>query len=132
MSTIKNYVAAAVVVGLLVPATFAIVQSWRLAGSALVTRKIHNRYMTVNKNGKDVRRIRLRALNVAIKVWDMTIYFENGETQKVKNLKIIGKNRDSAEIDLNGGKRKIKRIIVRANAVSFTKKRAVLWLYAHR
>ena len=103
-------------------------QKWKLISSTTATRRIRYHTAIIPKKHDNIRHIKLRALNAAVKVWDMTIHYRNGETQSVSLPSMILRNRDTASIRLDerGG---IRRITFNLNAVTFSKKTAVIWIY---
>ena len=104
---------------------------WKLIGSVVATTKIKSTTFFVPSKYRNVRRLRVKALNSTIKIWSMRIHFQNGQTQKLTNLDMIPQNVNSDVIELeqdNG----IKSIFFSINAVSFSKKTAVLWIYGQQ
>ena len=109
-------------------ATEAYGQKWKLISSTTATRKIRYHLAVIPKKHDGIRRIKLRALNAPIKVWDMTVHYRNGETQSVSLPSIIrmGGETPPIQLDERGG---IRNITFNINAVTFSKKTAVIWIY---
>lgn len=106
-------------------------RDWKLIGSVVATTKIKSRTFLASSKNRDARRLRLKALNATIKIWTMRIHFQNGETQVVSNMDMIPPNVDSHVIELEHDSG-IKHIFFSLNAVSFSKKTAVLWIYGQQ
>lgn len=104
-------------------------QKWKLASSTFATRQIRLHTAVLPKKFDGVRRIKLQALNAAVKVWDMTIHYKNGERQSVALPAMIYQGSETPVINLDeeGG---IKMITFSLNAVTFSKKTANIWIWA--
>ena len=72
--------------------------------------------------------VKLEAVNAAVKLWDITINFKNGRTQKVELRGTIYDNSESPFIDLEeeGG---IKTITFSMNARRLSYKTPVIWIW---
>ena len=103
-------------------------QKWKLISATTATRRAKRHTAVILKKHDDIRSIKLKALNAAVKVWDMTIHYRNGESQAVSLPAIIYRNAEtpSIRLDERGG---IRSISFYMNAVTFSKKTAVIWIY---
>lgn len=106
-------------------------QDWKLIGSVVATTQIKLRTYVPPSKYRNVQRLRVKALNATIKIWSMRIRFRDGQTQVIKNVDMIPPNVDSDVIELENGA-EIRSILFSLNAVSFTKKTAVLWIYGQQ
>ena len=77
----------------------------------------------------DIGRFKLEALNVSVRLWDVTVYFRNGQTQTVDLPdEPTYENSESPFIDLKeiGGVSSITFIL---SAVRLNKKAPVMWIW---
>ena len=101
-------------------------QKGKLITATYTERQLHK--ATMPRGHEEIGRIKLQALHASVKLWDMTIHYENGRKQIVQLPDIIYQNTVSQIIDLKetGG---IKSISFTLNAVTFSDKAPVLWIW---
>ena len=90
----------------------------------------HGVIVTGNSND-DFRKLKLRVTDGPLKMYDMKVYFDNGDVQDISIRFHIPQGGESRVIDLDGGLRHIKRIEFWYETKGFRKGRArvAVWGY---
>lgn len=72
----------------------------------------------------DVRQIKLKVTDGPLKMYDMKIYFDNGDVQDVSLRSRFAQGSESRVIDLDGGLRHLKKIEFKYETKGFARGRA--------
>ncbi len=104
---------------------------WRfIADKTVAFGADHDVIVTGNTND-DFRKLKLRVTDGPLKMYDMKVYFDNGDVQDVSIRIRIPQGGESRVIDLDGGLRHIKRIEFWYETKGFRKgrSRVAVWGY---
>lgn len=84
--------------------------SWRKIGETSVNFELEHEEMMIDTNYKYTA-LKFRVLETAIDLQSMEIYYVNGDKQAVVLIETIQSPIESRVIELNGGERKIKKVV---------------------
>ena len=118
------------VVGVLAAPAFA--ADWRKLGTREVTDRIDHDRIVVGADEGRFTKLQLRASRSPVRVRRVVIVFGDGHKQIIKRNFVIRKGDKSPVLDLDGGKRIIKRVEFTYDEASLKKKRARVTLWGRR
>ena len=101
-------------------------QRGKAISATYTERQLHK--ITIPQNHNSIGRIKLQAMHASVKIWDMTIHYKGGRKQIVQLPGIIYQNSESSFIDLNEDTG-IESVTFTLNAVTFSEKAPVLWIW---
>ncbi|MDZ4708933.1 MAG: hypothetical protein SH818_11090 [Saprospiraceae bacterium] len=103
--------------------------SWKLLGEQNVNLLIDKDVIELGNNQDEFRQIRLIAPDGPVNVQDMKIHFDNGSVQDVPLNAILKSGQQSRVIRLDGGLRRVDKIIFWYNTVGLFsgKSRIAVW-----
>jgi hypothetical protein len=104
---------------------------WRFIADKMVAFGVDHDVIVTGNTNDDFRKLKLRVTDGPLKMYDMKIYFDNGDVQDVSIRFHIPQGGESRVIDLDGGLRHIKRIEFWYETKGFRKGRArvAVWGY---
>ena len=83
---------------------------WRFIADKTVAFGVDHDVIVTGNTNDDFRKLKLRVTDGPLKMYDMKVYFDNGDVQDVSIRAQIRQGGESRVIDLDGGLRHIKRI----------------------
>ncbi len=83
---------------------------WRLLGDKNVNFSVDRDVLHFSNWGDDVRQLKLKVTDGPLKMYSMTIHFDNGSTQSVELRNHFAQGSWSRVIDLDGGLRHLTKI----------------------
>jgi len=83
---------------------------WKFIGDKIVNYGLDRDVIRFGDMNDDFRQIRFHVTNAPLRIFDMKIYFDNGDVQDVALRSVIPQGGDSRIIDLVGGLRHLKKI----------------------
>jgi hypothetical protein len=83
---------------------------WRFIADKWVNYGVDHDVIHLGDFKDDFRQIRLRVTDAPLRMYDMKIYFDNGEVQDVSLKSLFRQGDESRVIDLNGGMRHLRKI----------------------
>jgi hypothetical protein len=83
---------------------------WRFIADKWVNYGVDRDVINLGDFKDDFRQIRLRVTDAPLRMYDMKIYFDNGEVQDVALKSLFRQGDESRIIDLNGGLRHLRKI----------------------
>lgn len=104
---------------------------WRFIADKMVAFGVDHDVIVTGNTNDDFRKLKLRVTDGPLKMYDMKVYFDNGDVQDVSIRFRIPQGGESRVIDLDGGLRHIKRIEFWYETKGFRKGRArvAVWGY---
>lgn len=102
---------------------------WDILGSRVVNFRAERDTINVSKN-ETYRKIKLQVKGNGIRFYDLKIHFENGGVQDVPLRAHINKGGETRAIDLEGGKRRLEKIVFRYETRGRANRRATVILKA--
>jgi hypothetical protein len=104
---------------------------WRFIADKIVAFGVDHDVIVTGNTNDDFRKLKLRVTDGPLKMYDMKVYFDNGDVQDVSIRYRIPQGGESRVIDLNGGLRHIKRIEFWYETKGFRKgrSRVAVWGY---
>jgi hypothetical protein len=104
---------------------------WRFIADKTVAFGVDHDVIVTGNTNDDFRKLKLRVTDGPLKMYDMKVYFDNGDVQDVSIRFRIPQGGESRVIDLDGGLRHIKRIEFWYETKGFRKGRArvAVWGY---
>lgn len=104
---------------------------WRFIADKTVAFGVDHDVIVTGNTNDDFRKLKLRVTDGPLKMYDMKVYFDNGDVQDVSIRFHIPQGGESRVIDLDGGLRHIKRIEFWYETKGFRKGRArvAVWGY---
>ncbi len=118
------------VVGVL--AAPALAEDWKKLGTREVTDRIDHDHIVVGADEGRFTKLQLRASRSPVRLRRVVIVFGDGNKQTIERNFVIRKGDKSPVLDLDGGKRIIKRVTFTYDEASFKKKRAKVTLWGRR
>jgi hypothetical protein len=97
---------------------------WRFIADKMVAFGVDHDVIVTGNTNDDFRKLKIRVTDGPLKMYDMKIYFDNGDVQDVSIRFRIPQGGESRVIDLDGGLRHIKRIEFWYETKGFRKGRA--------
>jgi hypothetical protein len=85
-------------------------RAWRFIADKWVNYGVDRDVINLGDFKDDFRQIRLRITDAPLRMYDMKIYFDNGEVQDVALKSMFRQGDESRIIDLNGGMRHLRKI----------------------
>jgi hypothetical protein len=101
---------------LIITATTGLAADWVKLGNRHVTDRTDRDTLNVGVKRGRFEAVRLGAKGRAIQFHDVKIHFENGDVQDVQLRNVVRAGEWTRAIDLNGGKRRIDKIVMRYDA----------------
>ena len=98
--------------------------SWKFIADKKVSFGVDHDVIHTGNINDDFRQLKLRVTDGPLKIYDMKVYFDNGEMQDVSIRFQIRKGGESRVIDLNGGLRHLSKIEFWYETKGFVKGRA--------
>ena len=98
--------------------------AWKFIGDKKVSWGVDHDVIHTGNINDDFRQLKLRVTDGPLKIYDMKVYFDNGEVQDVSIRFQIHQGGESRVIDLNRGLRQISRIEFWYETKGFKKGRA--------
>ncbi len=99
----------------------------------LGTRKVNNTYdrdeIVITRAEGSFNSLKFRVENRAITLYDMKVHYGNGTVEDIKARVHIPAGGESRVIDLRGGNRVIKKVVLRYETSRVRGRRATLYLY---
>lgn len=83
---------------------------WRFMADKWVNYGLDHDAIVFGNVKDDFRQIKIRVTDAPLKVYDMKIYYDNGEVQDVSLKLLFRQGEESRVIDLNGGLRHLRKI----------------------
>ncbi|MER3497522.1 MAG: hypothetical protein C4308_02210 [Chitinophagaceae bacterium] len=83
---------------------------WKFIADKWVSFSVEHDVILFGDLRDDFRQLQLRITDGPLKMYDMKIYFDNGEVQDVQLRKHFSQGSSSRVIDLNGGLRHLSKI----------------------
>ena len=104
---------------------------WRFIGDKTVAFGADHDVIVTGNSNDDFRKLKLRVTDGPLKMYDMKVYFDNGDVQDISIRLLIRQGGESRVIDLDGGLRHIKRIEFWYETKGFRKgrSRVAVWGY---
>jgi hypothetical protein len=104
---------------------------WRFIADKIVAFGVDHDVIVTGNTNDDFRKLKLRVTDGPLKMYDMKVYFDNGDVQDISIRFRIPQGGESRVIDLDGGLRHIKRIEFWYETKGFRKGRArvAVWGY---
>lgn len=104
---------------------------WRFIADKTVAFGVDHDVIVTGNTNDDFRKLKLRVTDGPLKMYDMKVYFDNGDVQDISIRFHIPQGGESRVIDLDGGLRHIKRIEFWYETKGFRKGRArvAVWGY---
>jgi hypothetical protein len=104
---------------------------WRFIADKIVAFGVDHDVIVTGNTNDDFRKLKLRVTDGPLKMYDMKVYFDNGDVQDVSIRYRIPQGGESRVIDLDGGLRHIKRIEFWYETKGFRKgrSRVAVWGY---
>ncbi len=93
-----------------VPANNNNSDTWKFIGDKWVGWGVDHDVIHTGNANDDFRQIRLHVTDGPLKVYDMKVYFDNGDVQDISIRNTIRKGGYSRIIDLNGGLRHLTKV----------------------
>lgn len=97
---------------------------WRFIADKTVAFGVDHDVIVTGNTNDDFRKLKIRVTDGPLKMYDMKVYFDNGDVQDVSIRALIRQGGESRVIDLDGGLRHIKRIEFWYETKGFRKGRA--------
>lgn len=101
---------------LLISANAAQAQGWERLGSRVVADNVETDSVSGAGEGR-FRQIRLCVKHRAVNFRDLDVVFGNGGGQDVRVRRRIGAGQCTRAIDLKGGKRRVRRVVMRYQTI---------------
>jgi hypothetical protein len=120
----KKITAFFVFVFMFASATLHAQNGWRFIADKIVAFGVDHDVIVTGNTNDDFRKLKLRVTDGPLKMYDMKVYFDNGDVQDVSIRFHIPQGGESRVIDLDGGLRHIKRIEFWYETKGFRKGRA--------
>jgi hypothetical protein len=105
---------------------------WRFIADKIVAFGVDHDVIVTGNTNDDFRKLKLRVTDGPLKMYDMKVYFDNGDVQDVSIRFRIPQGGESRVIDLDGGLRHIKRIEFWYETKGFKKGRARVAVWGYR
>ncbi|MBK7307015.1 MAG: hypothetical protein IPI88_08200 [Chitinophagaceae bacterium] len=104
---------------------------WRFIADKMVAFGVDHDVIITGNTNDDFRKLKLRVTDGPLKMYDMKVYFDNGDVQDVSIRAQIRQGGESRVIDLDGGLRHIRRIEFWYETKGFRKgrSRVAVWGY---
>ncbi|MCP3999120.1 MAG: hypothetical protein GY722_29255 [bacterium] len=118
------------VVGVLAAPAFA--GDWKKLGTRGVTDRIDHDQIVVGADEGRFTKLQLRASRSPVRLRRVVIVFGDEHKQTIERNFVIRKGGKSPVLDLDGGKRIIRRVVFTYDEASFKKKRAKVTLWGRR
>jgi hypothetical protein len=83
---------------------------WRFIADKWVNYGVDRDVINLGDFKDDFRQIKLKVTDAPLRMYDMKIYFDNGEVQDVSLKSLFRQGDESRIIDLNGGMRHLRKI----------------------
>lgn len=90
--------------------TNAIQQEWKFVADKKVSWGLDHDVIYTGNNNDDFRQLKLKVTDGPLKIYDMKVYFDNGEVQDVSIRFRFPQGGESRVIDLNGALRHLSKI----------------------
>ncbi len=100
-------------------------------GERIVTNKIEKDIFNVTGNDW-YRKIQFETRHAGVEIFDVRVHYEGGGMQEVEVKSFIEPGGWSREIDLNGGERRIEKVVFTYKASPKGRRKATLRLYGIR
>lgn len=113
--------------GLIAQEAFA--QDWKVLGFRAATKYAANGSVSVKSSTPVIRRIKFKSTIATVRVSNVRVDFRDGTSKRIRFDKLIGAGMESDSIDLDVGKRRIKRISFTSVALSFKGRNALVFVY---
>jgi len=104
-------------------------RNWDFIGERVVSDRPETDIIRVGRNEGSFRAIRFVVLKESVNIRDIRIEFENGRSQNIDVRRRFRRGSESRVIDLQGGQRRIERIIFRYEADSRGRRQALIRVY---
>jgi Protein of unknown function (DUF2541) len=104
---------------------------WRFIADKTVAFGVDHDVIVTGNSNDDFRKLKLRVTDGPLKMYDMKVYFDNGDVQDISIRLRIPQGGETRVIDLDGGLRHIKRIEFWYETKGFRKgrSRVAVWGY---
>lgn len=83
---------------------------WRFIADKTVAFGVDHDVIITGNTNDDFRKLKIRVTDGPLKMYDMKVYFDNGDVQDISIRAQIRQGGESRVIDLDGGLRHVKRI----------------------
>lgn len=120
----KKIAALFVFIFLCISATVQAQDGWRFIADKMVAFGVDHDVIVTGNTNDDFRKLKIRVTDGPLKMYDMKVYFDNGDVQDISIRFRIPQGGESRVIDLDGGLRHIKRIEFWYETKGFRKGRA--------
>jgi len=105
---------------------------WRFIADKMVGFGVDHDVIVTGNTNDDFRKLKLRVTDGPLKMYDMKVYFDNGDVQDVSIRFRIPQGGESRVIDLDGGLRHIKRIEFWYETKGFLRGRARIAVWGYK
>jgi hypothetical protein len=129
--TIRALTAVALAVGLLIPLV-AEAAEWQRLGTRGVTDRVDHDEIVVGADEGRFTALRLGARRSPVRVRRIVVHFGNGDEQVFEKNFTVPRNGRGPVLDLEGGKRIIRRVSFTYEAASLGRRGAVVTLWGRR
>ena len=104
---------------------------WRFIADKIVAFGADHDVIVTGNSNDDFRKLKLRVTDGPLKMYDMKVYFDNGDVQDISIRLHIPQGGESRVFDLDGGLRHFKRIEFWYETKGFRKgrSRVAVWGY---
>ncbi len=85
-------------------------RAWRFVGDKWVNYGLDHDVLKLSDAKDEFAKLKLRVTDAPLRIYDMKVYFDNGEVQDVPIKSLIRQGGESRVIDLTGSKRRLDRI----------------------
>jgi len=105
---------------------------WKFLGDKWVSFSVDRDVIHFGDLRDDVRQLQIRVTDGPLKMYDMKVYFDNGDVQDVQLRSNFKQGSSSRVIDLNGGLRHLSKIEFWYETKGFAKGRARVAVWGRR
>ncbi len=106
--------------------------NWHLLGKRVVSDRAEFDTIVVGRDEGWFRRLKLGVERAPVEIKRVVVHFANGDKQVAERNVLVGENRRSPTLDLNGGRRQISKVVFYYEARSPGWESATIRLYGGR
>ena len=108
--TNATFLAMLLIAGMSLTSSLVAQGDWKFLGDKTVNYGVDRDVIRFGDLGDAYRQIRFHVTDAPVRIFDVKIYFDNGDVQDVSLRKVIPQGGDSRAIDLAGGIRHLSKI----------------------
>ena len=128
----RSFLTLVLAVCVLATAPLGAKPNWHFLGERVVNDRAEFDTIHVGKDKGRFRRLKLGVEDAPVEIKRITVHFANGEKQVVERNILVGEDHRSPTLDLDGGRRKISKVVFYYEARSPGWERATVRLYGGR